>query len=295
MKTILVLTDFTIRADHAAHYALKLAQKIKANLLLCNVYPTAPVKPVTTHTAWTSANYESFEEDSITDLSELAGRLNKQLDKISKDEFRPVIEQCSKAGSLTGAINEIVASRHVLMAVVAMHDANGIFAFLAGDHTSEVIEKADCPVLVLPYQAPFKGFKKIAFATDLVHNGMDVLHSLYGITKYFDSEILITHVAGDQFAEIEKENITKHFFTQDTVPIHYPKIYYKAIQNKSVTAGLDWLTENTDIDLMVLVHRKRNFFQKIFESSVTQKLVDHLTKPMLVFPCSNIRESLPVF
>jgi nucleotide-binding universal stress UspA family protein len=110
MKTILVLTDFTIRADHAAHYALKLAQKIKANLLLCNVYPAAPVRPVTTHTAWTSISHESFEEDSISDLSELAGRLNKQLSKISKDEFRPAIEQCSKTGSLTGAINEIATS-----------------------------------------------------------------------------------------------------------------------------------------------------------------------------------------
>jgi len=38
MKTILVLTDFSINADHAAHYALKLAQRIGANLLLCNMY-----------------------------------------------------------------------------------------------------------------------------------------------------------------------------------------------------------------------------------------------------------------
>jgi hypothetical protein len=175
-----------------------------------------------------------------------------------------------------------------------MHNADGMLGFLASDHTSEIIEKANCPVLILPYQAPFKGFKKIAFATDLVHNGMDVLHSLYGITKYFDSEILITHVAGDRSAETERENITKHFFTQDTAPIHYPKIYYKAIQNKSVASGLDWLAENTDVDLMVLVHHKRNFFQRIFESSVTQKLVDHLTKPMLVFPSSNLRQSLPI-
>jgi nucleotide-binding universal stress UspA family protein len=38
MKTILVLTDFSINADYAAHYALKLAQRIGANLLLCNMY-----------------------------------------------------------------------------------------------------------------------------------------------------------------------------------------------------------------------------------------------------------------
>ena len=45
MKTILVLTDFSINADYTAHYALKFAQKIKANLLLCNIYAT-PVNEV---------------------------------------------------------------------------------------------------------------------------------------------------------------------------------------------------------------------------------------------------------
>jgi len=295
MKTLLVLTDFTINADHAAHYALKLARQIKANVLVCNVYPAVPATSEPIHTTWTTRNYQNFEEDSASDLSELVGRLKKQLDKVPDTEFKPVIDQCSKAGSLTKAIHDITAKQHVLMAIIAMHNANSLNTFLLGDHASEIIDNAGCPVLIVPYQAPFKAYKKIAFATDLTHNGPDVLHSLYGITKYFDSEILITHVADGGTANIEKEHIIKHFFNQETAPINYPKIYYRAIQSKNVIAGLDWLAEHTDIDLMVLVHRKRNFFQKLFDSSVTQKLADHLTKPMLVFPGSKVHEALPVF
>src|SRR5277367_4475636 len=99
MKTILVLTDFSIRADHAAHYALKLAQKIKANLLLCNIFPATGTAAVSTPAGWPKRNYEAFDEDSINELEELADRLNRFLDnKVPDGDFRPAIEQCSKAG-----------------------------------------------------------------------------------------------------------------------------------------------------------------------------------------------------
>ncbi|MCC8424916.1 universal stress protein [Mucilaginibacter sp. UR6-11] len=294
MKTILVLTDFTIKADHAAHYALKLAQKIKANLLLCNVYPEVIMAPASTHTFWTSNDTSNFEQDSINDLADLAARLNKQLAKYNDDEFKPRIEFCSKAGPLTNAINYLVASREILFAVIATHNGDDILAFLNGNHANEIIENANCPVLVLPYQSPFNGFNKIAFATDLAHNGTDILHSLYHITKYFDSEVLITHVGVAKLAKVTEDYITRRFLRQEIAATHYPKIQYQSVQNKSITAGLQWLAEHSDIDLLVLVHHKRNFFQKIFEPSVTKKLADHFAKPMLVFPSSYERGSVPI-
>jgi nucleotide-binding universal stress UspA family protein len=293
MKTILVLTDFTIKADHAAHYALKLAQKIQANILLCNVYPEPAVISASTHTFWNGNESETFEQDSLNDLTELAGRLNKQLE-ICKDEFRPAIELCSKAGPLTVAINYIVASRQILFAVIATHSTDDFMAFLNGNHANEIIENANCPVLVLPYQLPFNGFNKIAFATDLAHKGTDVLHSLYHITKYFDSEVLITHVGIAKLAKVTEDYITKRFLCQEIGVSHYPKIQYRSVKNKSVTAGLQWLAEHDDIDLLVLVHHKRNLIQKIFEPSITKKMADRFAKPMLVFPSSYERGSVPI-
>ncbi|MDB5005528.1 MAG: universal stress protein UspE [Mucilaginibacter sp.] len=294
MKTILVLTDFTIKADHAAHYALKLAHKIKANLLLCNVYPEPAVISASAHTFWNGNESENFEQDSLNDLTELAGRLNKQLENTCDDEFKPTVELCSKAGPLTDAINYIVASRQILFAVIATHNADDLMAFLNGNHANEIIENANCPVLVLPYQLPFNGFKKIAFATDLAHNGTDVLHSLYNITKYFDSEVLITHVGMAKLAKVTEDYITKRFLRQEIGVSHYPKIQYRSVQNKSITAGLQWLAEHDDIDLLVLVHHKRNLIQKIFEPSITKKLADRFAKPMLVFPSSYERGSVPI-
>jgi nucleotide-binding universal stress UspA family protein len=295
MKTILVLTDFSIRAEHAAHYALKIAQKIKVNLLLCNIFPELYEEPKFALSTRPAAKYESFKDESVEGLNELAGRLNKVLDnKTTDDEFRPVIGTCCKAGPVEEVIDEITLNHTILMAVISMHSPDVSGSFLLEDHAREIIEKANCPVLVVPYHAVFNGFKKISFATDMSHSGLDVLNCLYGLTKYFDSEILVTHVAENALEMEEHPNI-KQLLDQGYSSINRPKIYYRAVKSKSVTAGLDWLSEYTDIDLLVLVHRKRNFFQKIFDESVTQKLAESVTKPMLVFSGKKVQEPLPVF
>lgn len=297
MKTILVLTDFSTRADHAAHYALKLAVKIKADVMLCNVFPVPESEPVASQTTWPIDSFQTFEEDSTNELNELTARLNQQLaNELSgnEHEHRPLIEQCCKIGDVAGVMNDIHTTRHVLMAVIGTHIADGLSSFLLGDHAREVIEKAHCPVMIVPDNADYCDYKKIAFATDLSDVGIEVLNCLAGLAKHTSAEILITHVADDKENDIHQP-VVKHFFDQVTSKINYPYIYYRSVKSRSVATGLDWLIEHTDTDLLVLVHRKRNFFQKIFEGSITQKLASHLTKPMLVFPSSKEQEVLPVF
>ncbi len=296
MKTILVLTDFSLKADHAAHYALKLAQKIKANLLLCNVFLVPSNTAMAGQIAWPMEDYETLGENSNHDLSELASRLNRNLDNEIKDgELRPAIDQYSKSGFVADTINEIASNHHVLMAVISMHGSNGLSSFFLDNHASEVIEKANCPVLLIPYQVQFKEFKKIGFASDLTHSDIDVLHSLAGLAKFSNSEILITHVTDETASTHEDPHIINNFLKLVSSMINYPRIYYREIKGKSVTKSLDWLSDNTDIDMLVLVHRKKTFFQSIFEKSVTQKLAKHFTKPLLVFPYAKVRETFPVF
>ena len=66
MKTILVLTDFSISADYAADYALALAQSIEANLLLCNIFERPADENTPDRKAWPK---QACEENSINDLS----------------------------------------------------------------------------------------------------------------------------------------------------------------------------------------------------------------------------------
>jgi nucleotide-binding universal stress UspA family protein len=297
MKTILVLTDFSIRADHAAHYAVKLAQKIKANVLLCNVFLIPSSSPMASQIAWPMENFETLEQDSADDLSEIVSRLNTRLniETLTHDEFKPKIDFCSKTGLVADTINDIAKENQVVMVVIGTHAHHGLSSFLSGDHARDIIEKAHCPVLLVPDQVAFKGFKKFAFATDLTQTDIDVLHSLSGLAKHFEAKIMLTHIADESEQNNQGEPRVKIFLGLVSSKINYPNIYYRAVKGKTTPTGLDWLTTHVDFDLLVMVHRKKGFFESLLGGSITQKMADHLTKPLLVFPCSKVADKLPVF
>jgi nucleotide-binding universal stress UspA family protein len=127
MKTILVLTDFSINADYTAHYALKFAQKIKADLLLCNIYQLPADEQGHSDKKWP---LKIHEENSVEELGDLLARLKTQLDKGDESDFRPEINQFSKEGLIADTINDIVSSQHIFMAVISMHRSNYLTSFL---------------------------------------------------------------------------------------------------------------------------------------------------------------------
>jgi len=293
MKTILVLTDFSINADYVAHYALKLAQKIEANLLLCNIYEAPADEQNPDRKAWPM---RACEENSINDLSELAMRLKTELDnEVGNTKFKPDIEQCSEEGLVGEKLNELAANHEVLLAVISMHSANNLTNFLGTNHAWSIIENAAFPVMVIPYQVRFKDYKLIAFASAMNYSDINILESLSGLAKYSDSEILLTHVADENSDDKKEENMIRQFFNQIPLKITYPKLIYHNIKGDNVTRSLKWLTSHIDIDLLVLVHQRRSLFQKVFNRSVTQKLAEHPGKPLLIFPCSTVKETLTVF
>jgi nucleotide-binding universal stress UspA family protein len=293
MKTILVLTDFSINADYVAHYALELAQKIEANLLLCNIYEVPADEQITDCKAWPM---RACEENSINDLSELAMRLKTELDnEDGNTKFKPDIIQCSEEGLVGDKLNGLAAEHEVLLALISMHSANNLSNFLGTNHAWNIIENASFPVMVIPYQVRFKDYKMIAFASAMNYSDINVLESLSGLAKYSDSEILLTHVADENSDDKMEENMIRKFFNQIPSKITYPKIIYHNIKGDNVTRSLKWLTAHIDIDLLVLVHQRRSLFQKVFNRSVTQKLAEHPGKPLLIFPCSAVKETLTVF
>lgn len=295
MKTILVLTDFSFGANNAAHYALKLAQKIRANLLLCNVFLLPSNEPLGGQVLWSTESYDTLAERSKNGLNKLAGHLKRQMNNdVAGGQFRPAIKKSSVSGVFTALLDEIVSSHEILITVVGTHGTSSLSGFLQGNHVQNLMEKANCPVLIVPSRIVFNGYKKIVFATDMTGSDIDVLHSLSGFARYVNAEILVTHVFENK-TNAKESTKAEVFLKMISSKINYPRIFYREIKSENVSTSIDWLSEHIDVDLLVVVHRKRNFFQILFEASVTQKLADHLTKAMLVFPFTRGQHALPVF
>jgi nucleotide-binding universal stress UspA family protein len=292
MKTILVLTDFSISADNTAHYALKFAQQIEADLLLCNIY-MAPDEEL--KAGRKPRVLGRHEEESNEDLGALMAELKTQIDAGEKTDYRPEINQCSQEGLIKDTINELVATHHVFMAIISMHSSRSFTSFFSPNHAWDIIEQADFPLLVIPYQVRFKNYKTIAFATDLTITDKYVLTSLTGLAKYSDADILITHVADNGSTLREEETAIREFFNKDNLKANNPAILYHVIKNSSVSTALKDIAQDIGIDLLVLIKRRHNAFQKIFERNVIRQLANYPAKPLLIFPDTNVMEALPVF
>ncbi|MES2107741.1 MAG: universal stress protein [Bacteroidota bacterium] len=290
MKTILVLTDFSINSAYTAHYALELAQQTVSDLLLCNIYERPADEQIANTESWEMC---AAKENSINDLGALLAELKNSLDKdVNLNKYRPAIVQCSKDGLIADKLNEIAEGGQILMAVISAHNAGVLNTLLSGNHALEIIDESRFPILVVPYQVRYKHYKTIAFASAMNYTDISVLQSLSGLASYSGADILIAHVDP---AKKDSDGSVRHFFTQIPSKINYPKILYRNIQNRSIVSSLKSLMMNANIDLLVLVHRKPTFFRKIFKQSVVQKLLRQAVKPLLVFPCALAMKTMPVF
>lgn len=292
MKTILVLTDFSINADYTAHYALKFAQKIKANLLLCNIFTVSDDYARADSKLWPIG---VREEASINDLGEIVARLKTAVDEGDQSDFRPEIDQYSKEGLIIDVVNDIVSSHHVFMAIISVHCSNSFSSSFLSNDAREIIDEADFPVLLIPYQLRYKNYKTIAFATDMTLTDKYVLNSIAGLANYSDADILITHVINKSASADEEESKLKEFFSTNSLEKNSAAIYYQALKNASITDALKQLTQDIAIDMLVLIKRPRNIFEKIFERNVITRLCNNPAKPLLIFPNTNVLEKLPVF
>ncbi len=289
MKTILVLTDFSTNADYVAQYALRFAQEIGANILLCNIYQVPADDDEIDRTSWPM---QPYEENSNNDLGAQVAQLKSRLDtEVSGDGFKPEVNQYSVEGRLSDTVNQLAASHDLLMAVISAHSADKISEYFDADHAWDVIDNAAIPVLVIPYQVRFKPFRIIGFGTIMNYTDMNILESLVGLASYSNAEIVVTNIAPEK----ELGNPVKQFFTQIPGKINYHRIVYQSMIGNNAADCLREFCAHGDVDLLAMVHQKDNFFEKLFGGSITRKMAKKPNKPILIFPGSTVKETLSVF
>jgi nucleotide-binding universal stress UspA family protein len=283
MKKLLIATDFSANAKHAAEYGYQLAKQLKAGVFLCNTVTIPAEVPMAGLAAWPPDEGELILEDSVEELKRLKAHLEHTDHTTS---FRPPVDYLNETGTVRQTVNEAVAKQKVDLIIAGSHEQDRLGTFLLGNHTHELIEFAIKPLLIIPGTTRFTPVKKIAFATDLENpeNDLKHLYELIEFAKLLGAEILLTHIykSKDHSANFEKG--IEEFLTEISNKANYPQIYYRIIKQDKVELGLDWLCEHGQIDMLAMVHRPHDFLDSILKGSHTKKMAAHIAIPLLVFP-----------
>lgn len=157
MKTIVVPIDFSPASINASRYAVQLAEDINAEVYLCHV--SMPTIGVVERGVVLSFN-GVFIHETLESLNQVKWNLQR--------EFGTGVEVICilRTGFLIEQIREITASMKNNLVVIGINEQEKAQCFLTGNNVVNIMQSVNCPVIVVPSGASYKGISSIAFVCD---------------------------------------------------------------------------------------------------------------------------------
>jgi len=283
MKKILVPVDFSAIAENAADYATDLAYAIGARVELLNVFQVPEFSPVAASLVWPIEEYKFIEDNAKKALSNMVDRVEKKYKKAHHEPgFKAEVFGRLIRGEVAEEVGKYFTEGKMNLVVTGLNHADNLTKMLMGSVARKIIGQ-EIPVLLVPAGYRFKKPKKIAFATDFSHSDIPVLCALAEFAKPFSADILITHTDHSRSGSTDLNQSTD-FLNRVADRVNYRHIYLRHVNSQGIKEGLDWIVENGQIDILAMVHRKHDFFYRLFNGSYTMNMSDHIPIPLLALP-----------
>ncbi|MES2265122.1 MAG: universal stress protein [Bacteroidota bacterium] len=285
MKTILLATDFSESAKDAARYGFELACHIRAKVIIVYAMIIAAEAPQTGFVCWPDEEIDGLLQDYAKELQNFKAELEAGLEP---GAFHPPVQCINDIGRFTDVMIKAAAENHADLAVIGSHKGGLLSNFIFGNHAEQLIDATTSPLLIVKPGTPYKPVKKIAFATDFQHpeKDLELIYRLISFAKLLNAEILLAHVTNQQ-EEQDKDKLSKtlsEYVTRLSNSADYPNIYYRLIHDMKTEAGLVWLCEHGQVDMVAMAHRSRNILAEYFGHSHTKSINKLSALPLLVFP-----------
>jgi nucleotide-binding universal stress UspA family protein len=247
MKTIIAPVDFSSISYNACLYAAKMAEDIKAELVLLHVMelPVSVTEfPLTE---------EAFNEISMeTELENLKKKL------LAETGNNITISSKNILGSIDVEIKDLCHEKNPFALVMGTHSYSFLDRFFVGSTTIYAAQHLHYPVLIIPQNAKYKSVKKIALASDL-KNIYDVpSHEIETIVRSFNAVFEIFY-AGENEKDISRNAVGSLLLDHRLINLD-PQFYF--IENEDVLKGITSLTKEHDIDILMIVPKKHGPLHK---------------------------------
>lgn len=287
-KRILVPVDFSDYSLKACKIAFNLAKEMNAKVKILHVYfnpyyPTAlPMAEAFAYQAKEGETFQNIIEKVRADIQKLCATIDE---KIANGEFPAVnYSYVLREGLPEEEIVSFTKEYSPSLIIMGTRGKDRKDADLIGSVTAEVIEMTRIPVLSIPENTRFSSLSEVTNVAFLTNFSQRDLISFDSMMKFFElfSNVTVhfTHITGkkdDKWDEIRLEGIKSYFAKQ------YPtlKTDYEVIDGDMLD-GIDAFVRDKKIDILALTTAKRNIFARMFNPSMSRKMLFHTDTPLLV-------------
>ncbi|HRH68148.1 MAG TPA: universal stress protein [Flavobacteriales bacterium] len=259
MSHILIATDLSAPAMHAARYAFELFGPLNSYVML-------------------HAYVEDIMMLGKNDEDEKAAKegLQAHAERFIQATGLESVQRQVHIGQVASVLEEVVPKRAIDLVVVGNRGKSGA-TFFFGSNTAQVVKGSGVPVLAVPEHAAIERPKRILLATDLGEVGARTLDVLRHIAKLSNAEVLVGHVRAWESPRPQAQEL--RIFEQALRDVAHR---YQQVQATDLLEGLEWMVKREKVDLLAVVHRHAGFLGGLLHPSASKAIAERINLPMLV-------------
>jgi len=274
MKKILYTTDFSMNAVKAFPFALKIAEKHHADLIMLHVFD---VPSVFGHQNNTIGPAEMKSQAGLrweSNLQELFEQFNAAL--------HPTFIAIENNSVVKGILSVIKKKKPDLV-VTGTKGKSLLKEIFVGSTTKALIKQSAAPVLAIPANADYRGFDNVLYASDFREVDLEALEQLIEFVKPYKPQIRLIHVCStdNEYKSIEKMEWFKDLVKDN---ISYKNISFELLLSDRVFERLTNYLQHHDLDMMVMLEKERHgIVERLFHEDLVWKMEFHSTIPILSY------------
>lgn len=256
MKTVIVPLDFSQTSLNAAHYAAGMFKN------------RADVTLVLYH-------YYTGSED--------IGTINNYLDSLKKElaASTTAIETITESGD--NFIESLSKYSHVsraYMIVMGLTGKSAISQRFSGSNTLKMAEKNVCPVLIVPDDAIYQGIENILITSEMKSvEDTPVLLAVKRVLQDFKPSLHVLNVDESHYISITDSFKQERDKMENLLAEFKPEFYFMRLFDFHESVNL--FVNDKNIDMIIIGPKNHSFYEKLFKTQHTKKMVYQSKVPVL--------------
>lgn len=263
---ILCAVDFSETSAAAANYASALAAHTGAAMDLIFVQPLM-VASVEADPTFSASLFEELRQQNQVTLSEWAARFKARSYHL-------------RIGSAVEEITAFAREEEYDLIICGQTGAGAAQSVIFGSTTSGLINHSKVPVLVTHRDETWQPLQNVLLATDLDNLPAHLPHFFKDWMRLFKANITLLYVAGIE--EDLPEDKVHEALSWASRQFPGLNVQFRNYFSEDRLLGIEETADTLATDLVVVVHRHRNFFQRIVHPAFSARVARNLRKPLLV-------------
>ena len=256
MQTVIVPLDFSQTSFNAAHYAANMYKgKNAVRLILYHFYSHGESTEMA----------QNYLDSLKNELSPLVSSIETELE--SGDSF---IESL-------GAFAHIKGAYLIVMGLTGKTPSEQRFS---GSNTLKMTEKNICPILIVPEEAVHNNISNVLITSELKYvEETPALLAVKRVLSEFKPSLHVLHVDSEVYISLKPELKAERDKMEALLLEFNPEFYFMRLYD--FHESVDLFARDKDIDMIIIAPRYHSFFERLFKTQHTKKLIYQSKVPVL--------------